>query len=132
MQNRTLCSLILVLFFILSACQSPSPSTQTGDQFLQAIKDADFETAFTLFTPGLQEEIGDVINLAFIFDPEVAKLDSWTYETEAVTTEEGLEGIKLTGTVNLDTGLTSPFYIVLVEVDGQSLVDDFNFAPEIK
>ena len=54
--------LAAVLYFVLSAVLTPIVAS--GDDFLTAVRDGDFERAYSLTTPALRQELGDARRMA--------------------------------------------------------------------
>ena len=105
-------------------------AASTGEQFLQALADGDFATAYDLCTPELQQELGEADQLAATFGPGGLQIESWNYETQSVTLEDGRSGFALVGDVTFSGGKTGSLSVALVYVDEAFRVAGFSIEPE--
>jgi hypothetical protein len=105
-------------------------AASTGEQFLQALADGDFATAYDLCTPELQQELGSTDQLAAMFGPSGLQIESWHYETQPMTLEDGRSGFALVGDVTFSGGKTGTLSVVLVHVDEAFRVAGFSVEPE--
>lgn len=73
----------------------------TGDAFLTALKDEDYDQAYALFVPELQQQIGDVADLQSMIQDSMAQPDEWEWTSFDLSAGEG--GVQ---TASLEGGLT--------------------------
>ena len=97
----------------------------TGEEFLQALKDADYDAAYDLLTPDVQEELGNPEALSFLFPPD--SIDSWEYEADIVNPTSDTTGVAMTGTISMTDGSEVEMMLILVDVDGENLIEGYSF-----
>ena len=125
-KNLYLLFILLTLCGLLVACGAKPEDV--GEQFLQAIKDEDFESAFELCSPDLQAELGDSTDLAFYFPTDVLQLDRWTSTVTQDTSDETVSIME--GDVTFTDGTEGTYSLTLKQVGNQYLVDNFTFEPK--
>ena len=97
----------------------------TGEEFLQALKDADYEAAFALLNPDVQDELGNPEALSFLFPPD--SIDAWEYEADSITTATGEAGVAMTGTITMSDGDEVEMMLILVSVDDVYQIVGYSF-----
>ncbi len=102
-------------------------ASTTGEDFLKALKDADYETAYALLHPNVQSEISSPESLKSIFPPSM--IDSWEYEATSVTTTDGAGAIALTGILTLSDGSQLDMQLFLVKVGEENRLAGYSFQP---
>ncbi len=107
--------------------EDTSTTSTAGENFLQALKDGDYETAYALLHPDVQSEISGPESLKANFPPSV--IDTWEYEATSVTTTEGAGGIALTGILTLIDGSQLDMQLILVKVGEENRVAGYSFQP---
>ena len=123
---------LYLVFIILAVCgllvACGAKPEETGKQFLQAIKDEDFEAAFKLCSPDLQAELGDATDLAFYFPTDVLQLDRWTSTVTPDATDSAVS--TMAGDVTFTDGTEGTYSLTLKQIDKQYRVDNFAFEPK--
>lgn len=102
-------------------------ASTTGEDFLQALKAADYETAYALLHPDVQSEISGPESLEANFPPSV--IDTWEYEATSITTTDGVGGIALTGILTLSDGSQYDMQLILVKVGEENRLAGYSFQP---
>ena len=125
-KNLLLILILLAVCGLLAACGAKPEAT--GEKFLQAIKDEDFEAAFNLCTPDLQAELGSPTDLAFYFPTDVLQLDSWTATMTQDASDTALS--KMTGDVTFTDGTEGTYTLTLTQSNRRYLIDNFSFEPK--
>ncbi len=107
-----------VLYFVLSAVLTPIVAS--GDDFLTAMRDGDFERAYSLTTPALQQQLGDARRMgetAGAYRPQ-----SWSWSQRRMRNGIGM----LEGEATYQSGRTGTVRLVLHKVGDQWRIDGFN------
>ena len=99
----------------------------TGEEFLQALKDSDYEAAFALLNPDVQDELGNPEALSFLFPPD--SIDAWEYEADSITTTTGETGVAMTGTITMSDGSEVEMLLILISVNGVDQIAGYSFQP---
>lgn len=104
--------ILLLIAVLLYALLAPAISnvfedileegTVAGDAFMQALKDAEYDKAYGLLHPELQQQLGGPDTLESNFPASL--IESWEYEAEAVAGEDGESAVRLVGVLNLTDG----------------------------
>jgi hypothetical protein len=107
-----------VLYFILSSVLTPIVAS--GDEFMTALKNGDYERARSLTTPALREELGSAQQLAQTASGY--RPDSWSWGQRRMRNGVGL----LDGSTIYQGGRIGTVRLTLNEVDGQWRVASFS------
>lgn len=101
----------LILFFILS--RALGPLVESGDQFMGALRDGDFQRAYSLSTPALQREIGDARRMG----PNLGTYQpvEWSWSGRSIRNGIG----QLQGSVTYRGGEGGRARLELHKIDGQ-------------
>ena len=89
------------------------PMVQSGDDFMGALRDRQFDRAYALSTPALQREVGDAARMGAaigIYQPA-----EWSWSTRSVRNGVG----RLEGAVTYSGGRSGSVRLQLEQVDGQ-------------
>jgi len=106
------------LFLILS--WALGPMVQSGDSFMAALRDRQFEQAFALTTPSLQREVGDAARMGgSIGNYQAAE---WSWSQRSVRNGVG----RLEGSVTYGAGRSGSVRLQLQQVDGQWRVEAYS------
>lgn len=129
--------LIAIAYFVYQVFAEPISNVTTdiikefaapGEEFLVALKEEDFEKAFSLCSSDFQELLGSVDYLAEMFKD--VEIDTWESEAQAIKTESGKEGIGLFGVLTLAGGIQLDFEIILLKEGDNYMVAGFKSAPK--
>lgn len=87
------------------------PSADVGEKFMQSLKSGDYDGAFALCHPALQQKLGNAQGLRRTIESGRAQPVSWNFTSRSVENDEALlEGsVKMTGgdgTVTLELAKT--------------------------
>jgi hypothetical protein len=99
------------LYVILS--WALGPMVQSGNDFMGALRDRQFDRAYALSSPALQREVGDAARMGAaigIYQPA-----EWTWSTRSVRNGVG----RLEGAVTYNGGRSGSARLQLEQVDGQ-------------
>lgn len=103
-------------------------SAAAGENFLQALKDSDYETAYALLHPDVQDEISGPDALGALFPSGI--IDNWEYESDFVTLTDGDTGVALFGVLSLSDGSELDMELIINRVGEENLVAGFLFEPQ--
>ena len=140
MSRKTIITVVIILVglglvvFLLTAILGPSIGnvfvtivSTAGEDFLQALKDSDYEIAYALLHPDLRSELSGPDALEELFPPTL--IDTWEYETTSATTTDGEPAVTMTGILTLSDGSQFNMEIFLVTLGEDSKVAGFSFEP---
>ncbi len=99
----------------------------TGEEFLQALKDSDYDAAYALLNLDVQDELGTPEALELLFPPE--SIDTWEYEADSITTTTGETGVAMTGTITMSDGSEVEMLLILISVNGVDQIAGYSFQP---
>ena len=137
MRHRNLLTLIAVLMIFATllaasgcgAVESAKVLNQTGNDFMTALKDGQFETAFKLCMAELQTEIGSVDDLSSMIDDSSARPKEWTFSSWNMSTDANQNTTaKVEGTVSYQDGRTGAVTLELIKVGEEWQVMSFNLT----
>jgi hypothetical protein len=144
MKKRTIFIIIAIILVILigifAVMQLLGPAVQnvysnimddaaeTGEDFLGALKDANYQQAFSLCSTALKQEVGNASNLETMF-MAVKPLDTWEYELQTAESETGESAVGLIGEITYYDGSIADFQMFIVFEDGTPKVAAFEFKP---
>ncbi len=108
MKNRSLLVFpLLIAALLLSACgivNELTTVTATGNDFMTALRDRDFDTSYDMLTTGVKNEIGD--KGAWVTFARPRNFDSWTFSnTEFENDMAQIDGEAMLGTDKYDIRL---------------------------
>jgi hypothetical protein len=95
------CAFIAIIGFgVLGGIALTQPTADVGEKFMQALKTADYKTAYGLCHPALQQKLGNVQGLQRVIENGKARPTSWSFNSRSVSNDQGL----LEGTVTMVGG----------------------------
>ena len=97
----------------------------TGEEFLQDLKDADYDAAYTLLRSDVQDELGNPEALGFLFPPD--SIDAWEYEADSIKLTTGETGVAMIGTITMSDGSEVEMMLILVSVDDVDRIAGYSF-----
>lgn len=119
---RKLLATFVVLSLTLSACgvlETAQAFTKVGNDFMTALKGGDYETAYSLFHPNLQQEVGAAADLQVMIESNAAQPKDWSFSSVNTTTDaDQVTTAKLDGNVTYQDGKSGVVTIELVQ-DGE-------------
>lgn len=131
MSRKTLIALIL-LALTVSACgavKAAQAFTKVGNDFMTALKDAKYETAYALFHPSLQEQAGTVAALQKMVEDNSIQPKDWSFSSvNATTNADKVTTAKLEGNVNYQDGRSGVVTLELVQEGEEWKIISFNFT----
>ena len=98
-----------------------------GEDFLQALKESDYDAAYARLHPDVQGEIPGPDALEALFPPTT--IATWEYEVDSITTTDGEAGVAMIGILTLSDGSQLDMQIILVRVGEENRVVGFLFEP---
>ena len=130
--SLTIVIVIIALTAAVSGCgavESAKVLNQTGNDFMTALKDGDFDAAYNLCVAELQTEIGTVDDLAAMIDDSSARPQEWKFSSWNVTTDANQNNIAtVEGTVTYQDGRTGAVTLELIKVGEAWEVMSFNLT----
>lgn len=91
------------------------PAQEAAEQFLSALRDADWESAYAWCAPRFQEELGGPDRLARNYGGALQPA-RWSFHGWSIRNEGGVRHAQLEGTLVVVSGETRPFQIELLTV----------------
>jgi hypothetical protein len=102
------------------------PVVDASDSFLNALKDGNYERAYALSSPSLQQELQNPQGFQRILGINRLPLKSWTYTNRSINNQQG----QVVGNGELDDGRTVAITLQLVQTGGEWKVSSFNFRTQ--
>ncbi len=106
------------LYVILS--WALGPMVQSGDDFMGALRDRQFDRAYALTTPALQREVGDAARMGASIG--AYQPTEWSWSQRSVRNSVG----RLEGAVTYSAGRSGSVRLQLQQVDGQWRVEAYS------
>jgi hypothetical protein len=101
----------------------------TGNAFLTALKDEDYEQAYALFVPELHQQIGDVADLESMIQDNMAQPDEWEWTSFNTSTGEGgVQTASLEGSLAYLEGREGAVTLTLVKIGEEWKLTSFNLT----
>lgn len=101
----------------------------TGDAFLTALKDEDYDQAYALFVPELQQQIGDVADLQSMIQDNMAQPGEWEWTSYKLSTGEGdVQTASLEGSLTYQEGREGAVTLTLVKIGEGWKLTSFNLT----
>ena len=120
----------VLLSLALSACgalETAQAFTKVGNDFMTALRDGSYDTAYSLMHPQLQAEVGAVENLQAMMDDNAAQPKDWSFSSVNATTDaDKVTTATLEGTVNYQDGKTGTVSLQLVQDGDVWTIISFN------
>lgn len=108
---------------VFFALRLTAPAADAASDFLVATRDEDYDAAFAMMTPELQETLGgSPQGYSDNLEAGGIDLDSWTIASREVDGDEGL----IQGEYTLADGTTARYRIILINEDGWQ-IDGYSF-----
>jgi hypothetical protein len=108
---------------ILSATQGIADAS---DDYLEALKQGDYATAYDLSAPVLQADFGSVEGVQSFVAQNNFVPESWNFNNRSVVNNTGT----LIGTITLQNGTVLDAEMYFQEIDGDWLVTGFDTNPQ--
>jgi hypothetical protein len=129
---RKLLITAIVLSLVLSACgaiEAAQAFTQVGNNFMTALKDGNYETAYALFHPNLQLEVGTAADLQNMIESNAAQPEDWSFSSVNATTDaDKVTTATMEGSVNYQDGKTGVVTLELVQDGDAWTIISFNLT----
>jgi hypothetical protein len=101
----------------------------TGDAFLTALKDEDYDQAYALFVPELQQQIGEVADLQSMIQDNMAQPDEWEWTSfKQSTGEGGVQTASLEASLTYLEGREGAVTLTLVKIGEEWKLTSFNLT----
>lgn len=121
---------IIVLSLALSACgvlKTAQAFTKVGNDFMTALKDGDYETAYALCHPDLQANIGTAADLKQGIESNAAQPKDWTFSSVNANTDADKVTIAtLEGNITYQDGRSGVVTLELVQQGEEWVVASFD------
>ena len=122
MSHKILIALV-VLALTVSACgaiEAAQAFTKVGNDFMTALKDGNYETAYSLMHPNLQQEVGTAADLQKMMEDNAAQPKDWSFSSvNAATNADQVTTATMEGSVNYQDGKSGTATLELVQ-DGEA------------
>lgn len=129
---RKLVVSFVLLSLVLSACgiiKSAQAFTKVGTDFMTALKDGDYETAYGLCHPDLQANIGTVADLKAGIEANAAQPKDWSFSSVNTTTDaDKVTTATLEGSVTYQDGRSGGVTLELVQDGDTWVIVSFNLT----
>lgn len=123
---------ILGVLLAASACgvvETAQAFNQTGNDFMTALKEGNFETGFNLFAAELQSEVGSAADLKAMIDDNNARPNEWTFSSWNISTDENQNNLAtVEGSVTFQDGRKGVVKLELVKVGEAWKVISFDLS----
>ena len=100
------------------------PVVTASDGFMTALKDGNFEAAFAMGTPALQQELGSGKRIGEMF--AVARPVSWSWSSRSIRNGSG----RVSGSVTYSSGSNGDVAIYLLPEGGGWKISGFRMNPQ--
>ena len=100
------------------------PVVTASDGFMTALKDGDFEAAYAMGTPALQQELGSGQRIGELF--AVARPVSWSWSSRSIRNGTG----RVSGSVTYSTGSNGDVAIYLLPEGDVWKISGFRMNPQ--
>lgn len=101
------------------------PVVTAGDAFLTALKDGNYDRAYALSTPGLQQKVQNAQGLQRTLGVSRLPLKSWSFSSRSVNNAEG----HVAGSGELEDGRTVAIDLQFEQTGDDWKVSGFNIQP---
>ncbi|MBI3914645.1 MAG: hypothetical protein HY327_10740 [Chloroflexi bacterium] len=98
------------------------PAATVGDAFMTALKNGDYDAAYNLCAPSLQQELKSARNLETLVKNGKVQPTEWTFASRDISGDSG----QLDGTVKFTGNREGTVRVVLAQVGGAWKVTGFN------
>lgn len=120
---RKLLITTILLALTLTACgaiEAAQAFTKTGNDFMSALRDGEYDTAYALMHPDLQQEVGTVTDLQGMMEDNAAQPKDWSFSSvNATTNADQVTTATMEGSVNYQDGKSGVVTLELVQ-DGET------------
>ena len=129
--------LVTVFFFVIlalaaggcGAVKSAQAFNQTGNDFMTALKEAQYETGYALLIPELQTEVGSAADLQKMIEGNQAQPKEWTFSSWNLSTDANKNNTaKVEGAVTYQDGRQGAVTLELVKVGDAWKLMSFNLT----
>lgn len=100
------------------------PVSEAGNEFMNAIRDGDYQDVYALVDDRLKSTVEDATRLESIVLEYDAQPESWNFNSQRIENNFG----EIEGTVTLEDGRTVPLMIQFVQSDGVWRITYFAWA----
>ncbi len=107
---------------ILAGLGLTQPAATAGDAFMTALRDGDYDQAYSLCSPGLQKELGSAQDLQELIENGDAQPSQWSFTSRNISGDTG----QLDGNVTLTGDRPGTVIIKLVKVGDAWKINGFN------
>lgn len=115
------CAGVLVVTFALGM-GATQPIANVGDEFMTALKNEDYNRAYSLCAPSLQQELRNPQGLANLIRNANVRPTQWSYSSRNVTNDQG----QLDGSVTFVGNREGTLQLVLTRVGGTWKIAGFH------
>jgi hypothetical protein len=108
----TVSFLVVFIAVALAGCKSLGDISDSGNQFMTALKNQDYTASYAMLTPALQNELGSADGWKAFAEPR--NFEDWKFSSNQVENDQG----QLDGEATLGTEIYN-ISLVLQNVDSQ-------------
>jgi hypothetical protein len=134
MSNKRIFLLIIILAYLVAASACSTVKTaqafnQTGNDFLIALKGADYTAGYNLFVAELQQKVGAVEDLQTMIEENNAQPSEWTFSSWNLSTDENKNNTAtVEGSVTYQDGRLGTVKLELIKVGEAWKVMSFDLS----
>lgn len=134
MTNKRIFLLILILGSLVAASACSTVKTaqafnQTGNDFMTAMKEADYTAGYDLFGQELQQKVGAVEDLQTMIEENKAQPSEWTFSSWNLSTDENKNNTAtVEGSVTYQDGRQGTVKLELIKVSEAWKVMSFDLS----
>ena len=122
-----LCVIVMAAGVFLFASGLTQPAATVGEEFMTALKDGDYQKAFSLCSPALQRELGgNATGLERLIKNGRVEPTAWTFSSRNVQNNEA----ELTGTATFTGNRQGTVRVTLGQAGGKWQVIGFNLREQ--
>jgi hypothetical protein len=99
------------------------PMADAGERFMVAFRDGNYSSAYNMFTPSLQSEIGGQDRMEETL--QASRPTKWSFNSRNISNDTG----QLQGTMTLTDGREADFQLTLANVGGEWKISGIDIDP---
>ena len=117
--------LIIVIIAVVGGLLGTAPMASAADDFMTALQDGEWDTAYGLCSPSLQSQLQSASNLSEMIVGGSAQPEKWKFTSRNVENGQG----EVEGSVTMTGGVAGTVSVTLAKADDGWQVNGFNLQP---